>query len=797
MFTNPLQMTAGVLRAQRPLAVMLTTILLLLGSAGPALAQAIDPEGRRVLDVRVRGLVDAPEQLIRNTIRVEPGQPYDGEVVSGDIRRLTRLGRFSRVDAIVEPGDDGLVLVYEVVEEPLLADIGVTGNKSLTTTELLDRVVIRPGDPADPFLIERATRQIREAYEEEGFFVVSVEADQERLEETQQLVFRVREGPRVRVRDIVFEGNDRFPDAQLREEVRQPEHFPIFNDGHLNREVLEQDQARLREFLRDRGHLDGDAGFDIQMSPNQRDAVVTFVVFEGPQYTVTDVNVTGADGQALALPADQLVLASTLKPGSVYSTRERDRSRDAIRDLYGKLGYLDTRVAIEPRFAADAPEVRLDIAIDEGRPYTVGNVTVRGNNLTQTRVILRELRGLTPGRRFDRPGVDRSRRRLNESPLFRDATITVLGEPEDEVRDVLVEVTERNTGSITFGANVSSDLGLGGAVDITQRNFDITDFPTSLSDLVSGKAFRGAGQTFDLTLQPGARNSTYSVNWRDPYFNDSDFSFGVGGFITSRERRDFDEDRAGGTVSLGRRFGDIWSAALRGRYNQIDIGDIEEDASVDVFDVEGESDLTSLGFSVVRTTADSLFFPSRGSRFTAGVDRAGALGGDYDFTRLNSSFTKFWTVDEDFLNRKTTVSFRVAVGYIVEEDEAPVFERFYAGGRSFRGFDFRGIGPRGIENNTGEVGDESVGGRFSLLTTLQYEFPLVDEFLRGVIFTDQGTIDNDASLSDWRITAGVGLRMQVPFLSQAPFAVDFAVPIQEEDTDETELVSFTLDVPFR
>ena len=781
----------------RPTALLLLVSVVLLLLVPTAAGQAIDPEGRRILDVRIRGLVDAPEQLIRNTIRVEPGTAYDTDTVNGDLRRLTRLGRFSLVDAVVEPTDDGLILTYEVVEEPLIADIRIEGNKTLSDLELLDRIVLRPGDPADTFLIERATRQLREAYQEEGFFVVSIEADAERLADTRELVFRVREGPRVRVRKIQFEGNERFPDRQLREEVRQPTHFPILKDGHLNREILEQDQARLRDFLRNRGHLDGDAGFDIQMSPDQREAIVTFVVFEGPRYTVTGVESASADGEPLALPAAQLLLASTLKPGSVYSTRERDRSVEAIRDLYGKLGYLDTRVRIEPRFAADAPEVRLDITVDEGRAYTVGNVTVRGNNLTQTKVILRELRGLEPGRRFDRTARDRSVRRLNESPLFRDATITALGGPDDEVRDVLVEVTERNTGSVTFGANVSSDLGLGGAIDITQRNFDITDFPTSVADLVSGKAFRGAGRTFDLTLSPGARNSTYSVNWRDPYFLDSDFSFGGGLFYTTRERADFDEDRAGGTLALGRRFGDIWSASLRGRYNRVDIDDIESDASVDVFDVEGANDLTSLGFSVVRTTADSLFFPSRGSRLTAGVDRVGALGGDFDFTRLNTSFTKFWTVDEDFLNRKTIVSFRASVGYIVEENEAPVFERFYAGGRSFRGFDFRGIGPRGIRNDTGELGDESVGGSFSVLTTLQYEFPLIDEFLRGVIFTDQGTIDGETDLSDWRITVGAGIRMQVPFLSQAPFAVDFAIPIEEEDTDETEVISFTLDVPFR
>jgi outer membrane protein insertion porin family len=204
-----------------------------------------------------------------------------------------------------------------------------------------------------------------------------------------------------------------------------------------------------------------------------------------------------------------------------------------------------------------------------------------------------------------------------------------------------------------------------------------------------------------------------------------------------------------------------------------------------------------LEFNVRRSTTDSNFEPSRGSRIDLGLEQVGLLGGDYDFTRVSAGITKFWTVDEDFLNRKTVVMASVQTAYILQDDEAPIFERFFAGGRSFRGFQFRGVGPRGIVASTGEVSDEAAGGQFSLLTTLQYEFPLVDQYLRGVVFTDQGTVSEDIGLDEWRVTVGTGLRMKIPFLSQAPFAVDLAIPVLEEDGDEEELISFTLDIPFR
>ncbi|MEM7577819.1 MAG: outer membrane protein assembly factor BamA [Planctomycetota bacterium] len=792
-----------VTRLPRMLLVMLalgTALVALLAPCGAAWAQGIDPANRPIAAVRITGLEEVPEPLVRNAIRLEAGGAYDGDRVQADVQRITRLGRFSKVVATVadDPNGGGVIVTYELEEQPLLRSVELRGVKSIEQSDLRAAIVLRAGDPADVFLVERARQQIVDAYEAEGFFRVQAEVDEALLEEQQQLRFNVVEGPRVRVRDIRFEGNTTFTAEELDKEVKQQQYFPVFRKGHLDQGLLTLDAARVRTYLQARGYLDAQVDRRIDISPDQREAVVTFVVSEGSRYTVSDVRFSSGDGTPLLLPETQMLLAMSLKPGAVFSSDKVQGSAEAIADLYGKLGYRDVAVNIARRFAADRPEVRLDVSIEQGKPTTVGKVIVSGNDLTQTRVVLREVRGMTPGRRFDKTGEDRTRQRLNDSPLFRDTSVTVLGDPDDEIRDVLIEVSERNTGSIAFGANLSSDLGIGAAIDINQRNFDILDFPDSWGDFTSGKAFRGGGQVFDLTLSPGAENSTYAVSWRDPAFLDSDYSLGFSGFITDRERSDFTEGRKGGTVRVGKRFGDVWSGSVGGRYTQVDIDDIDEDEAItDVFDVEGESDLTSLEFNVRRSTTDSNIEPSRGSRLDLGLEQVGLFGGDYDFTRASAGVTKFWTVDEDFLGRKTVVLASAATTYILQDDEAPIFERVFAGGRSFRGFEFRGVGPRGIVASTGAVSEDAAGGRFSLLTTLQYEFPLIDQYLRGVVFTDQGTVDDDIDLSDWRVSVGAGLRMKIPFLSQAPFAVDFAVPVIEEEGDEEELISFTLDIPFR
>jgi outer membrane protein insertion porin family len=771
--------------------------LLLLILAGPAWGQGVEFEGRPIEAVRVEGLQQVPQDLVRNQIRTQAGNPYDPGLVEDDITRITHLGRFAGVRAEVSARDDGAVVVTFIVnEQPLLDEVRIEGNKALDDKELLKKIVLAAGDPRDPFLINQGKQRIIDAYTAKGYFVADVQVDQQALDDKQVLIYRVREGPRVTIRDIRFQGNTVFDDDALDGQIKSDEYFIFLKDGVLSREQLELDAATIRQFYRDRGYLDAKVGRQIDLSPDQEDATVTFMVDEGPQYTVGQVEV---EGEAEDLfPAEQVRMHMTMTPGDFYSQKKLKASRQALRNLYGELGYIEANVRIEQLFHDEAPKVDLLVRVETGQPYTVGQVTVRGNSTTKQRVILRQVRGMDPGEPYDHGGVEETRRRLNRSRLFSEANVTILGEKEDAVRDALIEVQEQQTGRLSFGAGVSSDAGLIGAINLSQANFDIADPPESFGELLTGEAFRGGGQQFNLSLQPGSERSRYSVGWREPYLFESDYSLDTSAFFFNRDRDEYDEQRAGGTWAFGQRFGDVWQGSIDFRATDVEIADIDRDAPVDVFDVEGGSLVTATGLTMQRDTTDEGIFPSEGSRIRFGVERVGTLGGDFDFTKLDARIHKFWTIDEDFLGRKTVFSFRGDVGFIPEENEAPVFERYYAGGHSsFRGFQFRGIGPRGIRNDTGGLSDEAIGGRFKLLAGFEYEFPLFDEWVRGVVFTDQGTIAEDPTLSDWRVSVGSGVRVKVPFLGRAPLALDFAWPIQKESTDETRIFSFNLDVPFQ
>lgn len=756
-------------------------------------AQNIDLNNRPVAKIVLEGVKPESQQLVRNQIRLAEGQPYDSKIVAEDIVRITHLGRFSTVEAKVDQQKDGTLIVkYVVNEQTILADVRVVGNKAISDQELLAMAVIRAGDPIDSYLIDRAINQIKRAYEDKGYFMTEIVLDKQLLDESNVLLFKVREGPKIRVRGIKYAGNTVFSDKELKSQVKSKTYMLILRDGELNRTALDEDADRIREYYRDRGYLDAQADRELNISANQKDAVVTFNITEGKRYTVSAITVTGNDlyGQ------EQILGTMALKVGDVFATNLLRKSRENLLDLYGKQGYIETNVQIERLFHEDSPNVDVTVTIDEGKPYVVGKVAVRGNEITRDNVILRQTRGMDPGRRFDRTGLERTQRRLKEGALFSDAKISILGEKDDDVRDVLIEVKEQNTGSISFGAGISSDAGIIGAIDLKQRNFDVTDVPESFGEFLTGKAFRGAGQSFNISLQPGDETSNYSVSFAEPYLFDTQYSFDTSLFFFNRERDDFDEARQGGTFGFGQRFGDIWSGRVGFRAEQVDISNIDPNAPADITAVQGESLITSVGATLTRSTVDSRLFPSKGSVASVGLWQIGAIGGDYEFTKLTFEFNKFWTVDEDFMGRKTTLAFKSKMGYILQDNEAPIFERFFAGGhRSFRGFSYRGVGPYGLKTN-GQDTDESVGGDWMFLVGLEYSVPVYQETVRWVFFTDTGTVQDEFGFDEYRVSIGTGLRLQVPFLGQAPFAFDFAIPLIKQDQDDEEIFSFDIALPF-
>jgi outer membrane protein insertion porin family len=764
-------------------------------------------EGRVIQKVRIEGLKQVLLQYVMNQIRSGTGKnsKLDLRLLHKDNVRLTHLGRFALIRNQVQVlANKNIVLIFKVEEYPLLTDVQVVGNKLITDELILGYLTrdgkwtpgmagLRKGEAIDPFFIQRGRDRILREYEKKGYFRTDVTYDVQLLRQSGILLFKIREGFLLTIREIRMRGNQIFADDTLFEQISSSRKKKLLgileiSKGSLERELLNQDAAKLRKYHQDRGYLDARVGVHIEVAPNQRDALVVFQIYEGPQYTVTSVEVQGNE----IYDDETIRRAMVLRAGDIYQTNLIRQSRNQVRTLYGKLGFIAAKVLLTPNYVMGKAQVQVAITIEEGRWYRVGRVSVKGNEVTRQSVILREVRGIDPGRVFDGEGLDRTRLRLRQSSLFTDAKVTILGDLADEFRDVLIEVAEQErTTSINLGAGINSDAGLVGSFSLTERNFDIA----RLGNILALERPRGGGQSFSINLQPGDINSDYSIQFGEPSLFESSIFMSMAAFVRDREREDWQEDRMGGTLSVGHRFSDIWSAQVSVRVEDVTLEDIEPDAPVDVFDQEGTHLLTSAGIQISRDTRDSRRFPTEGTVLSGQIDRYGTLGGDFDFTKIVGSGSWYWPIAEDYSGRRSVLSLRIRSGYILDEGNAPVFERFYAGGhRLFRGFESRGVGPRGIRADTGTHGDDPVGGEFMFFAGLQYNFPIAGDTLRMVIFVDSGTVDNEVSLSKYRVAVGAGIRLN--FFRQIAFELDLATAIEEEDFDETQTLSFTFSLPF-
>jgi outer membrane protein insertion porin family len=378
-------------------------------------------------------------------------------------------------------------------------------------------------------------------------------------------------------------------------------------------------------------------------------------------------------------------------------------------------------------------------------------------------------------------GIDR----LKERPYFTRVQATPIGDSAD-TRDLLVEVTEGRTAQFNIGAGVNSNGGVGGQLSYTQRNFDLTNWPTTWTDVFSDRAFTGAGQTFRVSFEPGTQFTNADVFFAEPFLFDQNYSFSNDAYWRTRVREHYDEIRLGDRVTFGKRFTDIWSATLSLRAEDVNIRSIEEvrNRAQEILDGQGHTTLTSAGVQLRRNTTKGGFLPYEGSDSTIGVEQGGALGGEVNFTKVTAGWNYYQTVGEDLLDRKTILAYRVDAGWI--PNDAPFFERFYGGGiGSVRGFRYRGISPRAGRE------EDPVGGDWAITGSLELSFPLVGDTFRGVVFTDVGDVEPDFKIGTIRSAVGAGIRLTLPILGQAPIALDFAYPVTKDDQDDTRIISFS------
>jgi outer membrane protein assembly complex protein YaeT len=743
-------------------------------TTGKVLVEDVIPQGNRVV----------PTQKIMSLIKTRPGSEYQQDTLDEDVKKLYESKLFANIKVEVQPLPNNRVKVFFVIAElqNTIQEIIYIGNHHMKPDELDTITGLRRGQPLNPIANKIAQQAILRHYTDEGRLWASVDVLEGNNQGDTRVVFNITEGPKVRISSIGFEGNHFVSAGRLRTQIDSMGRILVFG-GTFDKEQLDRDVNHLLEYYRGFGFRDVRVTRELQWGEKPGEVRVVFHINEGLRYRITDIHI---DGNKL-ISTDALQSKIKLVSGEYYSKSKAEADKTIIEAMYGYRGY--PTVVREQDFYSGTPgQMAVHYEVIEKPPAKVSSIIIVGNDVTKENVIRRQLGAILPGQTLPYPDLKVAERNLASLQIFQvkpeqgiRPTVSVIDpDVESEFKDILVTVQEDRTGSLIFGVGVNSDMGLIGSIALNEHNFDIAHWPTSIDDLLSGHAFRGAGQELRIEAVPGTQLQRYSVSWREPSLFDSLYSLQVSGYYTENIFNEYTESRLGTRWTLARRLNRYWTVSGGIRLEDVGVHDVQPWEPEQILVDEGQHFLLGLRGGVTYNSTDSYLRPTEGLKADLAFEE---FLGDYTFPKVDLNVDKFFTLYQ----RADNSGKQVLVAHselAVTGSHTPVFERFYAGGfSSMRGFEFRGVGPF--------VNGYNVGGDFKWINSLEYQIPfLANDRLYGVVFCDSGTVEQSVELRDYRVSAGFGLRIQIPGMGPVPIALDFGFPIVKAPGDREQVFSF-------
>jgi outer membrane protein insertion porin family len=749
-------------------------VLLLLVSCATMVSAPSQAEIVKADRIAVSGNYRLEAPTILQYADLQEGREYRYSDLNNAVKRLYQTGYFSEVS--LQPNESGLMVV--VKENPMINRVVFEGNEKLESKELEGELQLQPRAIYSVAKIQADTARIASLYRRSGRYSAQVTPKLEALDQNRvDVIYEIEEGAVTRIKKIGFVGNEYFDEDTLRKVITTSEgcwYCILSNSDTYDPDRVSYDKELLRRFYTKQGFADFEIkAVDSELSPEKDAFFVTFAIEEGTRYTLGEVaynsNLPGTDAKELQKMTDT-------KKGELYNSESVENSIDNMIDALGDKGF--AFVDIDPKLQRNKAQKTIDLtyAISEGPRVYIERINIEGNLRTLDEVVRREFR-VAEGDPYSTSKLQRSEQRLRNLGFFEDVKVaTARGSAPDKVI-LNVNVEEKSTGEVTFGAGFSTVDGPLADFGIRERNL------------------LGRGQDLRFRGTLAADRSQLDVGFTEPYFMGRDVSAGFDVFHTTQDLRQessFDRNVTGGRLRFGYALTENLRQDVYYSYQETDVANVDSRASRFIRDQEGVNVTSLIGQSLTYDKLDNRLNPTEGYYLRADLDLAG-LGGDSEFIRPEMRAAAYHSFAP-----KWTMMLRGTGGYVhALNDRIRIQDRFYLGGRDMRGFDNSGIGPRDV--TTGDA----LGGNVYYTGTTELMFPLGlpdDLGFRGAVFVDAGSltqVDEDGpevvDEGTLRAAAGVGLAWGSPF---GPVRLDFAQAFLKEENDAEETFRFTFGTNF-
>lgn len=731
-----------------------------------------------VRSVRLDGAEFFSQERLQALLGIEPGSPFDFRRAEEGIRRLRvayKEAGFLTVQ-VAEPDvpcedGDGVCLAARVEEGPRY-EVAWEGARAFSRSRLEKASGIFGPDEesSEAGLTYDLRERLLAFYRERDYIRAKVEVEVADAEEAGRLLtITLDEGEAGYLKRIRFEGNASFSDRQLKRQMLSAErgffHF-ITGSGEFDEEVWNADLAALIGLYQKEGFVRARIA-SVDTDWDARGGITaTIRIEEGARYGLRTIRFRGADH----FLREELLARIGNREGRHIDYVGLERDREGVLEHYRNAGYLDAEVEARLEFDEEEDVVEALFDVREGVRYHRGTVAVRGNHLTESVVVLREVTVLE-GAPAGEQELLKFQQALFGTGLYKSVRVHRVKRPAEGIVDLIVEVDEALFLELEFGAGYGTDTGLRGFVGGRHRNLD------------------GRGRRLSLNVPASQKEFSYIADLREPWIlgNRWKWEGGLTGSYQEAERESFSLRKTSAVASINRTVFLRSSVSLQHELSRDDVFDVTPGAILSPED-QGTATISAVRGLFVLDFRDDPFNPTRGSLNSGSAELASAyFGSEVDYYKLAGQSSWYFPV---FRRNVLAVSGRAGVVRPLGDTlEVPIQKRFFLGGRTtVRGFKEESVGPQAVDG-------APIGGDYMVNANVEIRSPLKYGFI-GAVFLDAGSVwlgGSPVDGFDLRESAGVGLRYVTPV---GPISFDYGWKLDRRDGESPSEWHFTIGAVF-
>ena len=607
-----------------------------------------------------------------------------GDDITSAIKKLTTRGFFEDVGIYVDhfsPARDSVYLTIKIMERPRVSKYTYTGIKSSEKKDLQERLNLRRGGEFSDYVKESSIGIIKRYYAEKGYLLCDVDVQTQKdsmVRHAIQVNFNIDKGPKVRIKDINFIGNEHVSDYTLAKSMKKTKSnkfYNFFNSKKFNEKEYPEDKKNLISAFNEAGYRDArivrDSVYLVDVvSKNgkvKKRICIDLEFDEGNKYYFRDVTWTGNS----VYSAETLNEVLKIQKGDVYdkvSLQKRlygggKQTDYDVSKLYRDNGYLFFQLSpVETNIQNDSVDV--EIRISEGKQATIGNGVINGNDLTNEKVVRRQIY-TRPGYLFSQSDFERSIREISSLGQFGPEAImseggySIVPNQLDNTVDLIYNVTEKPSSQLELsggwgGNTFVATVGVSFNNFSTQRFFDKNAWrPVPLGD-AQNLAFR-----FQTN---GTYYTALTASFTEPWlFGKKPTSLNLSAYYTRQTNsylalnilsHDRQMEVFGFSASLGKRL--KWPDSYFVLYNGLSWQTYKLTnwySGYFIFD-DGLANNLSYTVNLSRNSTDQMIYPRSGSEFSASLSLTPpySVFRKYDYDDEGNKFSVPSYKDVDYSN---------------------------------------------------------------------------------------------------------------------------------------------------